>query len=117
MQGGVEAAGRDWGLLARAAGAGALAAAALFYALVFAGWPPREASQLAFPLAALPFSVGLLGWSTVLMSGDALEGFSREFGVSESWTVESGRQAMALLVAFGLGGMVGAALAGAPYGV
>lgn len=117
-QAGVEAAGRDWGLFARTAGYGALAAFALFYVLhLGVGVTPRQASRVAFPLAALPFSVGLLGWSSVLMSGDAIEGFSKELGISEGWTAESGRQAMALLIAFGLGGMVGAAVAGAPYGV
>jgi len=117
-QAGVEAAGRDWGLFARAVGYGAAAAFALFYALHLGlGTTPRQASRVAFPLAALPFSVGLIGWSGVMMSGEAIEGFSREFGISENWTAESGRQAMALLVAFGFGGMVGAAIAGAPYGV
>jgi len=53
----------------------------------------------------------------VLLSGEAVENYSRELGLSEGWTVESGRQAMAVLVVFGLGGMVGAAVAGAPYGV
>ncbi|SEW13610.1 DUF7268 family protein [Halobacterium jilantaiense] len=117
-QAGVEVAGRDWGLFARAAGYGAAAAFALFYVLhLGVGTSPRQASEVAFPLAALPFAVGLVGWSGVLMSGDAIEGFSTELGVSEGWTAESGRQAMALLIAFGLGGMVGAAVAGAPYGV
>ncbi|WP_232687031.1 DUF7268 family protein [Halobacterium zhouii] len=115
---GVEDTGRDWGLFARAAAAGAVAAFALFYALVlFAAFTPRAASEIAFPLAALPFSLGLLGWPAVLMSGDALERFSTEIGVSEGWTAEGGRQAMALLTWFGAGGMVGAAVAGAPYGV
>jgi hypothetical protein len=118
MQEGVEAKGRDWGLFARAAGLGAALAFALFYVLhLGVGVPPRDASEVAFPLAALPFAVGLIGWSSVLMSGDAIETFSAELGLSENWTVGSGRQAMALLVVFGLGGMVGAALAGAPYGV
>jgi hypothetical protein len=117
-QAGVEAAGRDWGLFVRAAGYGAAAAFALFYVLhLGVGVTPRQASEVTFPLAALPFSVGLIGWSGVLMSGDAIEGFSKELGISENWTAESGRQAMALLTAFGLGGMVGAAIAGAPYGV
>jgi hypothetical protein len=118
MQEGVEAAGRDWGILVRAAGVGGALAFALFYALhLGVGVPPRDASEVAFPLAALPFAVGLVGWSGVLMSGDAIERFSAELGISEGWTVESGRQAMAVLVSFGLGGMVGAAVAGAPYGV
>ncbi|MCF2208551.1 hypothetical protein PNQ29_01130 [Halobacterium salinarum] len=117
-QAGVEAAGRDWGLFARAAGYGAATAFALFYALHFGvGVRPRQASGVAFPLAALPFAVGLIGWSGVLLSGDAVEGFSRELGVSDTWTAESGRQAMALVIAFGAGGMAGAAIAGAPYGV
>jgi hypothetical protein len=117
-QAGVESAGRDWGLFVRAAGFGAAAAFALFYVLLLGfGAPPRTASEVAFPLAALPFSVGLLGWSGVLLSGDAIEDFSGEIGLSKGWTAESGRQAMALLIAFGLGGMVGAAVAGAPYGV
>ncbi|WP_432277255.1 DUF7268 family protein [Halobacterium salinarum] len=67
--------------------------------------------------ATYPFAVGLMGWSGVLLSGDAVEGFSRELGASDTWTAESGRQAMALVIAFGAGGMVGAAIAGAPYGV
>jgi len=45
--------------------------------------------RVAFPLAAFPFSVGLIGWSGVLMSGEAIEGFSRELGISENWTAES----------------------------
>ncbi|MBV0924491.1 hypothetical protein KTS45_09795 [Halomicroarcula limicola] len=117
MSAGVETEGRDWRLLARAAGVGFAGAVLLFYALVAFGTSPRDASELVFPLAALPFSLGLLGWSAVLLSGEAIETFSAELGVSESWTVESGRQGTALLVVFGLGGMVGAAVAGAPYGV
>nr|WP_276272237.1 hypothetical protein [Halomicroarcula sp. GDY20] len=81
------------------------------------GWSPRDASELVFPLAALPFSLGLIGWSTVLLSGRAIETFSTELGISEGWTVEGGRQGTALLTLFGLGGMVGAAVAGAPFGV
>jgi hypothetical protein len=109
---------RDWGLFARALGAGAVAAGVLFYALVLAvGWTPRNASELVFPLGALVFSVGLLGWSGVLLSGNALEGFSREYNIVAGWTVEGGRQAMALMITFGVGAMVGAALAGAPFGV
>lgn len=117
MATGVEAERSSIWLLARAGGAGSVVAFLSFYALVVLNWPPREASELVFPLAALPFAVGLIGWSAVLMSGRAIERFSTELGISESWTVESGRQAMAMLIAFGLGGMVGAAVAGAPYGV
>lgn len=117
MQEGVEAHGRDWGLLGRAALVGALAAGSLFYVLLAAGFTPFRSSQVAFSLAALVFALGLTAWSGVLMSGEALEGFSRQFGISDTWTAESGRQAMALLVAFGAGGMLGAALAASPYGV
>lgn len=117
MQQGVEARGRDWGLLGRAALVGAVTAGALFYALLVGGWTPYRSSELAFSLAALVFAVGLTAWSGVLLSGDALEGFSRQFGISETWTAESGRQAMALLIAYGAGGMVGAAVAASPYGV
>jgi hypothetical protein len=117
MQEGVEARGRDWGLLARTSLGGAVAAATLFYALLVAGWTPYRSSELAFSLAALVFALGLTAWSGVIMSGEALEGFSRQFGISDTWTAESGRQAMAFLIAFGGGGMVGAALAATPYGV
>ncbi len=117
MAAGVEDSGRDWGFLLRTFGVGFLVSGLLFYGLVASGWSPRDASELAFPLAALPFSVGLIGWSTVLMSGEALETFSAELGIGKGWTVEGGRQAMALVIAFGAGGMVGAAVAGAPYGV
>ncbi|MHB9287646.1 hypothetical protein ACKVMT_11485 [Halobacteriales archaeon Cl-PHB] len=114
---GVEDSGRDWGLLAGAAGAGFLLFGLLFYGLLALGSTPRDASELAFPLAALPFAIGLIGWSTVLLSGEALETFSAELGLGRGWTVEGGRQAMALVIAFGGGGMVGAAVAGAPFGV
>lgn len=117
MQQGVETQGRDWGLLARTFVVGAVTAGVLFYALMVAGQTPFRSSELAFSLAALVFALGLTAWSGVLMSGEALEGFSRQFGISDTWTAESGRQAMALLIAFGAGGMVGAALAASPYGV
>lgn len=117
MQQGVEARGRDWRLFARTALFGAVSAAALFYALLAGGWTPYRSSELAFSLLALVFAVGLTAWSGVIMSGEALEGFSRQFGISDTWTAESGRQAMALLVVFGAGGMVGAALAASLYGV
>lgn len=117
MQQGVEAQGRDWGLLARAALLGAITAAASFYALLVGGWTPYRSSEIAFSLPALVFAVGLTSWSGVLMSGEALEGFSRQFGISDTWTAESGRQAMALLVAFGAGGMAGASVAASLYGV
>ena len=93
---GVEARGRDWNALARTALAGAVAAAALFGAFVIAGVPPQRASELAFSLSGLPFSVGLIGWSTVLLSGDAIERFSRDLGMSERWTTSGGRRAMAI---------------------
>lgn len=108
---------KPWGLIARAAGIGAICAMLLFGLLLALDWTPRNASELVFSVAALVFSVGLIGWSTVLMAGEAMEGFSSELGLSEGWTVRSGRQAMALLVAGGGGGMVGAALAGSPFGV
>lgn len=114
---GVEDAGRDWRLLARTTAAGGVLAAVLFYVLLAAGVTPYRASELAFSLPALAFAVGLVGWSGVLLSGNAMEGFSRHIGLSEEFTVESARQAMAVLVAFGGGGMVGAAVAAAPYGV
>jgi formate/nitrite transporter FocA (FNT family) len=117
MQEGVEAQGRDWALLARAVLAGAVVAAALFYALLFGGLTAYRASELAFSLAALVFALGLTAWSGVIMSGEALEGFSRQFGISDTWTAESGRQAMAFLIAFGGGGMVGTVLAAMPHGV
>ena len=117
MQEGVEATGRDWGVLGRAVLVGAIGAGALFYGLLVAGFSPFRSSQVAFSLAALVFALGLTAWSGVLMSGEALEGFSRQFGISDTWTAESGRQAMALLIAFGAGGMVGATLAATPYGV
>ncbi|MFB6268940.1 MAG: hypothetical protein ABEH83_03290 [Halobacterium sp.] len=114
---GAEDAGRDWRLLARAAGFGAALAAVLFYGLVAVAVVPRRASEVAFSLPALAFAVGLLGWSGVVMSGDAMEGFSRELGISEGFSAAGARQAMAVLVAFGGGGMVGAAVAALPYGV
>lgn len=107
---------RNWALIARVAVGGGVAAATLFAVLVVAGWRPRAASELAFSLSGLVFSVGLIGWSTVLLSGDAIEGFSRQVGVSRSWTAAGGRQAMAVLTMFGAGGMVGASLAAAPFG-
>jgi hypothetical protein len=115
--GGVEDAGRDWRLLARTVGVGAVGAAVLFYVLLAASVAPRRASELAFSLPALAFAVGLLGWSGVLLSGNAMEGFSEQFGISEGFTAASARQAMAILVAFGGGGMVGAAVAAYPFGV
>lgn len=109
---------RDWTALARTAAAGGFAAIALFAVLVFGvQWTPRSASELTFSLAALPFSLGLIGWATVLLSGNAIEGFSRQFNVSRTWNKEGGRDAMARLIAVGAGAMVGASLAGAPYGV
>lgn len=109
---------RDWTALAQTAIIGGVAAILLFAALVYAlAWTPRSASELTFSLAALPFALGLIGWSTVLLSGNALEGFSREFNISQTWTKRGGRNAMARLIAVGAGGMVGASLAGAPYGV
>lgn len=114
---GVEDRGRDYRLLARAGLYGALAASALFYVLVLASVGPYRASEVAFSLSALAFAFGLTGWSGVVMSGEAIEAFSKEFGITENWTAKSGRQAMALVTVFGLGGMIGAALAARPYGV
>lgn len=113
----VEMPDKPWGLIGRAVLVGALSAMVLFGLLLVLDWSPRDASSTVFSLAALVFSVGLIGWSTVLMTGEAMERFSSDLGLSEGWTVRGGRQAMALLVAGGGGGMVGAAIAGSPFGV
>mgnify|MGYP006285779607 CR=1 FL=1 len=102
---------RDLGLLGRALVGGFLTATALFVALLAIGWEALAADTLVFSLSALPFALGLVGWSTVLLSGNAIEGFSREFGISDSWTAAGSRQAMALLTAFGAGGMIGSSVA------
>ena len=107
----------DWGLLARAALVGAVGAATLFLVLVFGGRTPQRASEIAFSLAALPFAIGLIGWSTAILSGGAIEGFTRTFDISEEWTAESGRRTMTLLVVAGLAGMVGSSVTAAVYGV
>jgi hypothetical protein len=115
--GAIESEGTDWGLLGRAVLAGTVAGATLFAILLALGWGSLQADTIVFSLSGLPFSIGLIGWSTVLISGNAIEGFSREFGISESFTVEGSRQAMALLTAFGAGGMIASSIAAMALGV
>jgi hypothetical protein len=106
----------NWTLFARAAIVGAVGAATLFVVLVLGGRTPFRASEIAFSLAALPFAIGLIGWSTAILSGNAIEGFTRTFDISDEWTAESGRRTMALLVVAGLTGMVSVSLVAAVYG-
>lgn len=108
---------RDWRLLLGTTLLGALLGGILFLGLLAGGWSAPRASELSFSLAGLPFSIGLIGWSTVLLSGNAMEGFSEELGLSRGWTAEGGREAMALLIAIGGGGMLGSALVASPFGV
>lgn len=108
---------RNWRLLLGAVLLGALLGGILFLGLLAGGWPARRASEISFSLGGIPFSIGLIGWSTVLLSGNAMEGFSKELGLSKGWTVEGGRQAMALLIAVGGGAMLGSALTASPFGV
>lgn len=108
---------RDWRRLLEATLVGALLGGSLFLGFLLGGWSARRASELSFSLSGLPFSIGLIGWSMILLSGNAMEGFSKELGLSEGWTVEGGRQAMALLIAIGGGGMLGSALIASPFGV
>lgn len=108
---------RNWRLLLGTTLLGALLGGVLFLGLLVGGWSARRASELSFSIAGLPFSIGLIGWSTVLLSGNAMEGFSKELGLSSGWTAEGGRQAMALLIAIGGGGMLGSAIVASPFGV
>lgn len=108
---------RNWRLLGGTVLLGALLGGILFLALLAGGSQARRASEISFSLAGIPFSIGLIGWSTVLLSGNAMEDFSKELGLSRGWTVEGGRQAMSLLIAFGGGGMLGSALIASPFGV
>jgi hypothetical protein len=114
---GPEETGRNWRLLLGTTLIGVLLGGILFLGFLAGGWSARSASELSFSLAGLPFSVGLIGWSTVLLSGNAMEGFSKELGLSSGWTAEGGRQAMALLIAIGGGGMLGSSIAASPFGV
>lgn len=109
--------GRNWRLLLGTTLLGALLGGVLFLGFLAGGWSARRASELSFSLAGIPFSIGLIGWSTVLLSGNAMENFSKELGLSRSWTTEGGRQAMALLIALGGGGMLGSAIVASPFGV
>jgi hypothetical protein len=66
------------------------------------------ASEQVFSLAALVFGFGLLGWSGSAMFGRAVETTQEYMETGSNWTEADSRRAMARILGFGVGGMVGA---------
>lgn len=74
------------------------------------------ASRKAFAVGALVFGVGLLGWSGSIMAGTGFETMQEHLDVRTGWTEEGSRRAMARLVGFGCGWMLGVSVASALVG-
>lgn len=95
-------------LVGRAALAGLLAGALGVVVVALLAGDVTLASEQVFSLAALVFGFGLLGWSGSAMFGRAVETTQEYMETGSNWTEASSRRAMARVLGFGLGGMVGA---------
>lgn len=65
-----------------------------------------------FALGALLLGFGLLGWSGSVFAGRGIENMQTYMETNTGWTEHDSRRAMARILGFGVGVMVGAPLGG-----
>ncbi|WP_396610531.1 hypothetical protein ACH9L7_09785 [Haloferax sp. S1W] len=66
----------------------------------------------AFALGSLVFGFGLLGWSGAVALGRGIESMQDHLDTGTGWTEPDARRAMARILGFGLGVMLGTMLTG-----
>lgn len=65
-----------------------------------------------FALGAVCLGFGLLGWSGSVFAGRGIENMQRYMDANTNWTEADSRRAMARIIGFGFGVMVGAGAVG-----
>lgn len=70
------------------------------------------AVDTVFALGSLVFGFGLLGWSGAVALGTGIEAMQEFLDTKTGWTEPDARRAMARILGFGLGVMVGTMLVG-----
>jgi len=68
----------------------------------------KLASDVVFSLAALVFSLGLIGWAGSILAAGSIGAVQHHLDIARDWTEAGARRAMAHLVGVGVGGMLGA---------
>ena len=70
------------------------------------------AIDTTFALGSLVFGFGLLGWSGAVALGRGIEAMQTHLDTNSGWTEPDARRAMARILGFGLGVMVGTIIVG-----
>jgi len=99
--------------------------AALVGALVAAVWLAAQpvvgdfagSVETTFALGSLAFGFGLLGWSGAVAVGRGIESMQTHLDTDTDWTEADARRAMARILGFGLGVMLGATAVGSAVSV
>ncbi|EMA01595.1 DUF7268 family protein [Haloferax denitrificans] len=94
-----------------AALAGALVAAVWLAARLVVG-DLSASVETTFALGSLAFGFGLLGWSGAVALGRGIESMQAHLDTGTGWTEADARRAMARILGFGLGVMLGATAVG-----
>ncbi|EMA49784.1 MULTISPECIES: DUF7268 family protein [Halococcus] len=97
-------------LLATAGAVGVVAGALALFALA-AVRTPEFASTQTFAVGALVLGFAVLGWSGSVLAGNAVETLQTHLDTDTGWTERDSRRAMARLVGFGVGVMIGVVVA------
>ncbi|WP_049897063.1 MULTISPECIES: hypothetical protein [unclassified Haloferax] len=98
-------------LVGTAALAGALVAAVWLVARPVVG-DFSAGVETTFALGSLAFGFGLLGWSGAVALGRGIESMQAHLDTGTGWTEADARRAMARILGFGLGVMLGATAVG-----
>ncbi|POG53935.1 hypothetical protein AUR65_018035 [Haloferax marisrubri] len=98
-------------LVGTAALAGALIAAVWLAAMLVVG-DFAGSVETTFALGSLAFGFGLLGWSGAVALGRGIESMQTHLDTDTGWTERDARRAMARILGFGLGVMLGATVVG-----
>ena len=97
-------------LLATAGAVGIVVGALAFFALAAVRTPEFASSQI-FAVGALVLGFAVLGWSGSVLAGRGIESLQTYLDADTGWTERDSRRAMARLVGFGAGVMVGVSAA------
>ncbi|ELK54865.1 hypothetical protein D320_07719, partial [Haloferax sp. BAB-2207] len=98
-------------LVGTAALAGALVAAVWLVARLVVG-DFSASVETTFAVGSLAFGFGLLGWSGAVALGRGIESMQAHLDTGTGWTEADARRAMARVLGFGLGVMLGATAVG-----
>ncbi|MGB9957597.1 DUF7268 family protein [Haloferax prahovense] len=103
-------------LVGTAALAGAFVAAVWLAATLVVG-DFAGSVETTFALGSLAFGFGLLGWSGAVALGRGIESMQTHLDTGTGWTERDARRAMARILGFGLGVMLGATAVGSSVSV